>query len=126
MDASSVQGSTADAGSAVQTGAPTSPHGSTVQQNISQPSPAPSMGSADASILPPTPRALPFKFTELSNANGKTFCRAYYYSAELSEVRAKARDLAVDSDGVSEIRSHGVVAKQFLIDTMQKLGVALP
>ena len=126
MDASLGQGSTADGGSAVQTGAPTSPHGSTVQQNISQASPAPSMGSADASILPPTPRALPFKFTELSNANGKTFGRAYYFSEDLSEVRAKARTLAADSNGVSEILNHSAAAEQFLIDAMQKLGVQLP
>lgn len=125
MDASLGQGSTADGGSAVQTGAPTSPHGSTVQQNISQPSPAPSMGSADASILPPTPRALPFKFTELSNANGKTFGRAYYFSEDLSEVRARARTLAADSNGVSEILNHSAAAEQFLIDAMQKLGVQL-
>ena len=126
MLASLGQGGTADGGSAVQTDAPTSPHGSTVQQNISQPSPAPSMGRADASILPPTPRALPFKFNELNNANGKTFGRAYYYSEDLSEVRAKARALAADSKGVSEIRNHSAVAEKFLIDTMQKLGVSLP
>ncbi|WP_156851910.1 hypothetical protein [Novosphingopyxis baekryungensis] len=126
MDASSGQGSTADAGSAVQTGAPTSPHGSTVQQNIPPASPAPSMGSTAASILPPTPREVPVTFIKLSNSNGKTFCRAYWESNDLSEVRAKARALAADSVGLFEIRNHSAVAEKFLIETMQKLGVSLP
>ena len=126
MLASLGQGSGVDSRSAASTGAPTGRREPSAELNIPQPSPAPSMGCADASILPPTPRALPFKFNELNNANGKTFGRAYYYSEDLSEVRAKARALAADSNGVSEIRNHSAVAEKFLIGTMQKLGVSLP
>lgn len=125
MFASSGQ-SIAGTGFSAPADAATVPQGSTVQQNIPPASPARSMGSTAAAILPPTPRALPFKFTDLSNSNGKAFCRAYYYSAELSEVSAKALTLASDIKGVSEIRSYSAAAEQFLIDTMQKLGVQLP
>lgn len=77
-------------------------------------------------VLPKPDREIPFKFMSLQADNGKTFCRVYWKSDDIGEIRDKASLLAGDKAAVDEINNLGAPARAFLIETMSKLGIPLP
>lgn len=76
--------------------------------------------------LPPSPRELPFRFTELSSSNAKTFWRAYWQSNDIEAIRETGHILASDPLARDEMERLSEEAGTFFIQTMAKLGIPLP
>ena len=75
--------------------------------------------------LPPVPRELPFRFTELSSSTAKTFWRAYWNSNDIEAIREAGRMLASDPWARGEMERLGEEAENFFVQTMAKLAIPL-
>lgn len=76
--------------------------------------------------LPPSPRELPFRFTEFRSSNAKSFWRNYWQSNDIEAIREAGIVLASDPLARGEMETLGEEAETFFVQTMAKLGIPLP